>query len=134
MRRSWLLLSTLTLLGACASNVPETIRRAPPSDLRASEVQREPDKYRGTLVRWGGSIVAVRNLKDETRVEVVNRRLDSAGRPFMEDRSEGRFIAKVTGFLDPAIYSNGRQLTVSGRVDGAIDKQSGNTPTATRWW
>ena len=125
MRRPWLLFGTLALLSACASNIPEAIRSAQPSVVRATEVQRAPETYRGTLVRWGGSIVAVRNLKDETRIEVVSRRLDGSGRPLAEDRSEGRFIAKVSGFLDPAVYGAGRDITVTGRVDGALEQQIG---------
>jgi len=125
MCKQWLFLATLSLISACASNIPEAIRRAPPSDVRTTEVQRAPDTYRGTLVRWGGSIVAVRNLKNETRIEVVSRRLDSTGRPLAEDRSEGRFIAEVSGFIDPAVYSNGRDITVTGRVEGAIEQPIG---------
>jgi outer membrane lipoprotein len=125
MRKRWLFLGTLSLLSACASNIPEAIRSAPPSDVRAAEVQRAPETYRGTLVRWGGSIVAVRNLKNETRIEVVSRRLDGTGRPLAEDRSDGRFIASVSGFLDPAVYSNGRDITVTGRVEGAVEQQIG---------
>ena len=32
--------------------------------------------------------------------------------------SEGRFIIQTPGFLDPAIYSPGRKLTVAGTVAG----------------
>jgi outer membrane lipoprotein len=125
MRKHSLLLVALVLVSACASTVPEPIRRAPPTDVRAAEVQRAPESYRGTLVRWGGPIVAVHNLKDETRIEIVSRRLDANGRPLAEDRSEGRFIARVSGFLDPAVHSTGREITVTGRVEGKTEQQIG---------
>jgi outer membrane lipoprotein len=125
MRGQWLLFGTVALLSACASGVPDPIRQTPPSDVRMTEVQRAPASFRGTLVRWGGAIVTVRNLKDETQIEIVSRRLDSSGRPLAEDRSEGRFLAKLAGFLDPAIYAAGRDITVNGRVEGAITQAIG---------
>lgn len=115
---------TLLALGGCAS-VPETIRRAPPGDVPPDEVRAAPQQYLGVTVRWGGSIVKVHNRQTETLIEIVARRLDSQGRPRAEDRSLGRFLAKVAGFLDPAIYAAGREVTVRGQFEGMVEQPIG---------
>jgi outer membrane lipoprotein len=112
------------LLAGCATS-PEPIRSAPPDDLQLAAVRGDPDRYRGAVVRWGGQVAAVFNQRDETIVEIVARRLDSHGRPYDEDRSDGRFLVKSQGFLDPAIYASGRELTVHGSVEGMSEKTIG---------
>jgi outer membrane lipoprotein len=119
------MLSIAALLGGCASVVPEAIRQAPPGDARIAEVRRDPSSFIGATVRWGGHVVSVRNRRDETVVELVGRRLDDEGRPREEDASEGRFLARVPGFLDPSIYSAGRELTVRGKVERAVEESIG---------
>src|SRR5581483_12094141 len=84
-----------------------------------------PDSYSGRHVRWGGTIAGVENGKAETRVEVVARELDRDGRPQPTNRSSGRFIARVEGFLDPAAYRKGREVTVAGTVDGSTTRKIG---------
>jgi len=56
----------------------------------------------------------VTNREGTTRIEVVGRRLASGGRPRDGDATSGRFLAEVPGFLDPAVYASGRQVTVTG--------------------
>lgn len=118
-------LALLFLLGGCASTVPDVIRKAPEGDVQLGEVQRDPEAMRGALVRWGGQIVAVHNQPDETLVEIISRRLGSSGRPHEEDATMGRFLAKVKGFLDPAIYASGREVTVRGRIEGVVTRTLG---------
>ena len=48
------------------------------------------------MVRWGGAIASVENRRDETWIEIVER-------PLNTDKSAGRFLARVDGFLDPAV-------------------------------
>lgn len=73
----------------------------------------------GALVRWGGSIASVMNQSDgSTLLEIVSRPLYSGGRPIHDDRSEGRFLAVLDGFLDPEIVTAGRDVTVLGKLAG----------------
>jgi len=125
--KQWLLAAMLfALLGGCASAVPQAIREVPPDDVQIAQARRAPQAYRGKEVRWGGKIASVRNLKDETEVEIVGRRLNGDGRPRDEDISEGRFLAKVAGFLDPAVHAAGREVTVRGRLeDAAVERTIG---------
>lgn len=128
MRLSMSCLAGLVLLSGCASVVPEPIRTAPAIDVTIAAARHDPESFRGATVRWGGSIVAVRNLRAETRIEVVGRRLEDDGRPRDEDRSDGRFLAKASGFFDPAVYAPGREVTVHGQLEGTIEQSIGEHP------
>ncbi len=116
---------TAVLLGGCASVVPEAIRSAAAGNVQVAQVREQPQQYRGTVVRWGGNIVKTRNERDDTVIEVVARDLDGDGRPLEDDRSLGRFLVKVHGFLDPAIYKPERELTVRGHIEGVVEQSIG---------
>jgi outer membrane lipoprotein len=113
------------VLGGCASVVPEAIRTAAPGNVQIAQVREQPRQFRDTVVRWGGNIVSARNERDHTVLEIVGRDLDDEGRPRQEDRSLGRFLAKVQGFLDPAIYKPEREVTVRGRIEGVVEQAIG---------
>jgi outer membrane lipoprotein len=66
----------------------------------------------------GGDIVSARNLAEGTLIEVLQKPLDALDRPCDIDHTEGRFMALCGGYLDPAIYSKGRHITLAGRVLG----------------
>lgn len=116
------------LLCGCASVIPEPIRTPPPSDVRIAEVRANPQSFRGADVRWGGDIVAVKNLRTETIVEVAARELENDGRPRYREKSEGRFLAKVPGFLDPVVFASGREMTVRGRFEDIVERPIGEFP------
>jgi outer membrane lipoprotein len=111
--------------GGCATQPPSAIANPPAVDLDVATVQSDPDRYTGAPVRWGGDIAGVENQPDVTEVEVVARPLTSGGRPRDADRSPGRFITRVPGFLDPAKYETGREFTVAGTVVGTVKRPIG---------
>lgn len=110
------LLAGLLLLAGCASQVPAPIRQGPERAPELGEVRADPDRYVSVAVRWGGNIVETRNDVDETWIEVVARPLDREGRPRAGDLTQGRFLVRVKGFLEPTVYAPGRELTVMGRL------------------
>ncbi|WP_303906046.1 Slp family lipoprotein [Thiohalomonas denitrificans] len=118
MKRLLLLAAVLTL-GACATQVPERIQTAPAGNPPVAEVRSNPERFEGSRVRWGGTIANVQNRADETLIQIVARDLTDAGKPKEEDRSSGRFIARIDGFVDPAVYTQGRRLTVTGEIVGS---------------
>lgn len=123
--KTWLCASLFgLLLTGCASNVPKGIREAPPGPSVA-EARTRATELIGTRVRWGGDIAKVENHPTETWMEVVERNLDANGRPREEDRSGGRFIARIPGFLDPAVYAPGRQITVAGVLTEPLARKIG---------
>ncbi len=119
----WLLI--LAGLIGCASNLPKDITEAPPGGPSVAAVRADPQRFTGAQVRWGGTIAAVENRQHETWIEVVDRELYSGGRPESGDATRGRFLARIPGFLDPAVYAKGRQITVAGTVDGTVTRPIG---------
>lgn len=111
-----LALIPLLLVVGCASTAPEAIRSPLPGSPDLAEVREDPPAHVGERVRWGGTIAKVHNGDTNTRLEVVGRPLTSQGRPASGDTTSGRFLAEVPGFLDPAVYSRGREITVTGRL------------------
>jgi outer membrane lipoprotein len=110
------MLATL-LVTACVS-IPEEIRNAPADSPAVGEARDDIESFTDTRVRWGGTIAEVTNRESETWIEVVARALQDDARPRDSDSSQGRFLARFEGFLDPAIYSKGRELTVVGAIEG----------------
>lgn len=112
-------------LVACSS-LPREIRNAPRGGAEFHEAIRSPDEFKEREVRWGGEIIGVENRDSVSWVEVLQRPLDVDGRPMKTDHSSGRFIARVQGFLDPAVYAKGRQLTVYGTIERGAPGKIGN--------
>ncbi|MDC0611548.1 Slp family lipoprotein [Vibrio sp.] len=79
----------------------------------------------GTQVRLGGVIASVTNLKNRTRIEVVNLPLTSAGRPNLNFEPQGRFIAYINGFIDPVTLSKGRLLSMLGTSQAPEESKVG---------
>jgi outer membrane lipoprotein len=59
-------------------------------------------------------------------VEVVSRKLGKKGRPKSSDETAGRFIAVFDEFLDPGVYTKGRQITIHGVVAGTQNGKIGD--------
>ncbi|HEX4480645.1 MAG TPA: Slp family lipoprotein [Rudaea sp.] len=110
-----LIVLSLLALGGCAI-VPAPI--AGKDFTAVTPQQAAMQNARGTRVRWGGEIIRVDPKADTTCFEVLSRDLYSDARPNRRDGSDGRFIACGKGFYDPAVYAKGRDLTVTGQLDG----------------
>ena len=113
---SVLSLLAVLLVAGCATGVPEAIRQAPPGAVSVTDVQRGAPRFIGQSVRWGGTILAVRNREKATEIELLARALTAEGKPNAASAGEGRFLAEIAGFLDPAEYPEGRLLTITGRL------------------
>ncbi len=123
-----LTLTLLLLLGSCASPVYSPIGDPTFKTPDLARVRTDTETYLGMRVRWGGNITRVENRRDETWVEVVAHELYRNGRPQSDNASDGRFIAKVSEFLDPAIYAPNRQITVIGTLETTIERPIGEHP------
>lgn len=116
------------LLTGCASNVPIPIRTGLSDQVSLAMVRTDPERFRTAPVRWGGEIIAIENRERETWVELLAHPLDSEGQPIIYETGEGRFLARIPGFLDPAVYATSRELTVTGWVEGQIVRPVGEYP------
>lgn len=121
--RLFALLAMLVGLAGCAS-IPPSIGDAPEQSPSPSDVVKNPQRWDGQRVRWGGRIVDVRNATDGTWIAVLSVPLDSSGRPVEGDGGH-RFLAWFKGFQDPEVYKSGRDLTVVGRLDGVRQQEVG---------
>jgi outer membrane lipoprotein len=52
----------LAALAACAP-ISQDIRRQADASAPFAEIQKNPDKYRGEMVIWGGVIIETTNMK-----------------------------------------------------------------------
>ena len=123
------LLSLLFLAGlltACAST-PVFDTSAVVKSLTPQSVIAEPADSQGKTALWGGTILDTRNLKDATRIEVLAYPLDSSQRPILSSKPLGRFIIHQQGFLEPAAYSQGRLVSVLGRITESQSGQVGES-------
>lgn len=119
---------TAVFLGACASQVPQTIRQAPANSPSLAQVRANIPDYLGREVRWGGAIIETGNRENSTRFIVLGRTLSKDGEPAISDASPGRFIASVPKFLDPEVYAPGRRITVTGTLRRVETGQVGEYP------
>jgi outer membrane lipoprotein len=119
------LLSGCTLNG-CAHTISKAFREQAfiPVDFR--ELAEKPEAYKGQQVILGGYVLEVVNEPGETFLNILQAPLDSRERPKSEDLSEGRFLIRTKQFLDPEIFSEGRRVTVGGRVAGVQTEPIGN--------
>lgn len=133
-----LLAAALLLLAACA---PAPLYKPAPDTAHASPsvVAQTPEQFTHANVIWGGRIIKVTNLSDETRIELLAYPLDSGQRPQIDDGARGRFIVVVPGYLEPLDYPPGRLMTFSGQLlgvhTGAVGKANYAYPmvAATRY-
>ena len=116
------------LLGGCATAFPESVMRTVDTRITADELLRDPAAHKGARVIVGGEVLAVRPSPGLTEIEMLARRLDDEGFPERSDRSPGRALLRTLEFLDPAIYSPGRRITVVGEVTGLEERKIGEVP------
>jgi outer membrane lipoprotein len=116
LKRLILFIVVFTLQG-CAHIVDKELRRMA-EPIPPSLLLKDPDAYKGRFVILGGVIVSSINTKEGTYIEVVEKPLDYRGRPEYTDLSRGRFLILHQGYLDTAIFSKGREVTVAGVVMG----------------
>ena len=122
----WLLsMAAMLLLVGCAHVISKQVLNEVDRNATFAQVVKAPDDYKGKTVLFGGTIIETKNFTDKSQVVVLQHPLDSRDRPVAGDVSEGRFIVTTPGFLDPAIYSPGRQITVAGKVVGKEKRPMG---------
>jgi outer membrane lipoprotein len=113
-----LLWGAVLFLSACASTIPPEVLTDVDQTVSFERLKKNPDAFTGNTVVLGGEIIQAENHPQNTRLVVLQKRLDGDLKPLDNDQSEGRFMVMVPEFLDPAIYTKGRQITAVGTVTG----------------
>jgi outer membrane lipoprotein len=126
MRRTFLILAIAFLLSGCAHAISQELREQTDKELTAEMLFKNPEAYKGKTVILGGIIISTRNSEEGTHIEVLQTPLDSRGRPKDTDYSYGRFIFFYEEYLDAAIFSKGKAVTVGGKVFGKTTRPLGD--------
>jgi outer membrane lipoprotein len=108
-----------TLLFGCQS-IPTELELESDPRLALAIALQQPENYIAQPVRWGGTVVKVDNAETSSRIEIVAYPLNDFARPLPGQASDGRFIAELDGFIDPMVYTQGREVTVSGTISGKV--------------
>ncbi len=115
------ILATLSVAG-CASNIPKEISSHPEPEITYDDYLLNSGSLSDSEVRWGGDILDVENKDSYSLIEILSHELRRNGRPQENDGYQGRFIARINGFLDPEYYTKGRQFTVYGNLNQSMQK------------
>ncbi|MFW6147232.1 MAG: Slp family lipoprotein [Thermodesulfobacteriota bacterium] len=114
----WLVIAAALAVGGCTAAISKEALETVDQEISFEQVLENPDAYRGTVILSGGEIIKTENLTDKTLIILLQLPLGYRQKPRSEGESKGRFIIVVKDFLDPAIYSPGRKITVVGTVMG----------------
>ncbi len=126
MKRVFTLVLLSLIIAGCTHIVPKEKRQLA-GEIPVESLFKDPDLYKGRPVIIGGNIISAINTEEGTYIEVIQKPLDYRGRPEETDLSAGRFIIFYEGYLDTAIYSRGREITVFGEVMGKRIRTLGET-------
>jgi outer membrane lipoprotein len=112
------LFMTLLMLSllACAGGMSDQVRSTVTYWGPFSQVQASPKRYIGETVMWGGKILEIKPLEGATEVTVLQLDLGDRDKPRDNDQSQGRYVARSTEFLDPAVFSKGTLITTVGPI------------------
>jgi outer membrane lipoprotein len=106
------------VVAACAPGNLKRIKSEIDEEITYEAVIMTPEAVVDKLVLWGGVIIGAKNTKDGTMLEILQKPIDMETRPRNVDQSDGRFLALHDGYLDVAIYAEGREVTVAGTIKG----------------
>jgi outer membrane lipoprotein len=121
----------LILFPGCGP-ISKELRAQTDRTLSFQQVFQNPEAFQGKIMIWGGEIIETTNQKDGTTLIVILQRpLDWMEEPKIE-RSEGRFIILVEGYVDPYVFRRGRRITVAGEILGKKLMRLGENLTTLR--
>jgi outer membrane lipoprotein len=98
--------------------ISKELRAQTDRTLSFQQVFQNPEAHKNKIVIWGGEIIETLNQKDGTTLIVILQRpLDWMEEPKFQ-RSDGRFIILVEGYVDPYVFRRGRRITAAGEILG----------------
>jgi outer membrane lipoprotein len=122
----WIMLGWLALVGmGCTHVISETVRQQAHPPIAFTELRMNPEALKGRTVILGGEILQTSNLREGTRMEILQRPLSNSEMPKLTDTTGGRFMVFCKDYLDPAVYAPQRRITVAGQVLGSYTRKVG---------
>lgn len=117
--------AALLMASGCGPVISENVLKTVERDIEFKSVVDDPASFEGRSVVFGGTIIKVENLEGATVMEVVQEGMNSQLKPVDKGASEGRFLVKFKRFMDPAIFSAGKRITIAGVVIGTETRPLG---------
>lgn len=111
-----LLATIVLLLSGCAHTMSKEFRQSATIPVDFRQLVENAEAYKGQRVILGGYVLEVVNKPGGTLLSVLQAPLDSQEKPKSADLSQGRFFVRTKQFLDPEVFSEGRRITVGGKV------------------
>ncbi len=115
------------LLQGCTFAISSDVSRTADRTITFKQIQAEPSSVKGKTVILGGLIDQVRNEKNGTLIEIIQKELDYWGKPRRTDRTGGRFIVHQPRVLDVLVFVPGREITIAGVVTGTEERSLGES-------
>ncbi len=122
--RTFILLTAALVISGCTSIISSNVLKGVDKGITLELVQANPEAFKAKHVLWGGLIIKTTNLERVSEIEVLETPLAYNDVP-TEGKSRGRFIVRVNGFIDAAVYKAGEGLTVAGVVAGSSVRKIG---------
>jgi outer membrane lipoprotein len=127
---AWRWLFVVGIVLSCLSCTPvisSEIRSQVAQDVTYADIAQHPDAYIGKMIIAAGTIIDAQNLREATRLEILQYPTTHTGRPVLDKPSGGRFLVLIPDYLETAIYRPGRSITVAGEVSGHRELPLGET-------
>jgi outer membrane lipoprotein len=121
---SVLALSLLLFLAGCTKIISDTSLDRADRSIRFSDLQRDPEAYRGKFVILGGAIMEIRQVKDGIQLEVIEYPLDNDDMPVTLHPPGGLFLVILPPDAGYAMFRPGMVVTIAGEVAGKADRQA----------
>ncbi|MDO4625809.1 MAG: Slp family lipoprotein [Pasteurellaceae bacterium] len=116
MKKYWAMPFALLLSGCI--NAPNGLQRDQADILAMNKIRQQDYSCQCKRVRLGGKILNATALKNQTKLEVFSQNISLfSAKPILDDYSDGRFIAYIDGFIDPASLTD-HYITVAGILSG----------------
>jgi len=116
--KQWLAIAAILSLIGCTSVISENALKNVDKSVSYENVMADPDGHKGKTLLLGGTVLETMPMAEKTVVMVLQHPLTGNDKPDIAAPSKGRFLVEVEGFIDPAIYGPGRQVTLVGVVTG----------------
>jgi outer membrane lipoprotein len=120
-----LLLAVAFFSSSCSHVISRQARSEITPGVVFTAVKDAPEEHLGQVLLLGGTIVETRLGEKESTLEIFRWKLDRWGEPVAVDESGGRFLVHSKKLLDPALYQEGRLVTLTARVAGSKTRPLG---------
>ena len=122
------IITSMLFFTASCSVISSQVRKEADPPVAFETLMKEANAYVGRTVIVGGYILETDKLADKSAILTLQAPLGFRGAPKSRDKSQGRFIVVHKDFLDPAVYREGRKITVAGYVAGLTTEENERCP------